>query len=447
MELELRRISVVGLGKLGLPLAACFAWRGFATIGLDVDSSKLQAVRQGVSTIYEPRLQEIMQASGGRLAATDDYEKTVMDSDVTFIIVPTPSEAGGGFSLQYVLEAAQHLGDALRKKSAYHLVVLTSTVLPGSTDKELKPLLEKRSGKQCIRDFGLCYNPEFVALGSVIHNLLNPDFILIGESDAQAGSMLAGLYKRFCANNPPVARMNFVNAELTKLSLNTYVTTKISFANTLARICERLPGADVNIVTAALGLDSRIGGRYLKGAVGYGGPCFPRDNLALANFSRSVNVPATLAEATDVINRQQVQWLLELIKGYLPPEGKVGILGLAYKPHSDVVEEAQGLLLAQALVKEGIGVIAFDPVAMDNARQVLDTSVTLAVSLQECIQKTEVVVVITPWEEFKQVSSKEFSGHKRPCVLIDCWRILERMEQVSDIIYVPLGIGSLNTRR
>ena len=120
-----------------------------------------------------------------------------------------------------------------------------------------------------------------------------------------------------------------------------------------------------------MGLDSRIGGRYLKGAVGYGGPCFPRDNLALANFSRSVNVPATLAEATDVINRQQVQWLLELIKGYLPPEGKVGILGLAYKPHSDVVEEAQGLLLAQALVKEGIGVIAFDPVAMDNARQVL----------------------------------------------------------------------------
>lgn len=447
MELELRRISVVGLGKLGLPLAACFAWRGFATIGLDVDSSKLQAVRQGVSTIYEPRLQEIMCALGGRLAATDDYEKTVMDSDVTFILVPTPSEAGGGFSLQYVLEVAQHLGDALRKKSAYHLVVLTSTVLPGSTEKELRPLLEKRSGKQCIRDFGLCYNPEFVALGSVIHNLLNPDFILIGESDTQAGSMLAGLYKRFCENSPSVARMNFVNAELTKLAVNTYVTTKISFANTLARICERLPGADVDVVTAALGLDSRIGGRYFKGAIGYGGPCFPRDNLALANFSRSVNVPATLAEATDSFNRQQVQWLLELIKGYLPPEGKVGILGLAYKPYSDVVEEAPGLLLAQALVKEGIGVIAFDPVAMDNARQVLDTSVTLAVSLQECIQKTEVVVVITPWEEFKQVSSKEFSGHKQPCVLIDCWRILERMEQVPDIIYVPLGIGSLNTGR
>lgn len=446
MESEVRRISVVGLGKLGLPLAVCFAGKGFPTIGLDVDSLKIQSINQGVSPIYEPGLQEIMVVSCGRLTATGDYEKMVMNSEVTFIVVPTPSDKQDNFSLQYVLEAVKHIGEVLRKKSAYHLVVLSSTVMPGSTENQLKPLLEAHSHKRCGEDFGLCYNPEFVALGSVIHDLLNPDFILIGESDVQAGSILAGLYRRVCENNPSVVRMNFVNAELTKLAVNTYVTTKITFANTLARICECLPGADVDVITSALGLDSRIGGKYLKGAIGYGGPCFPRDNLALATFTRSVGLSATLAEATDTFNRQQVQWIVELVKSYLPPGGKVGILGLTYKPNSDVVEKAQGLLLAQALTNEGIAVVAFDPVGMDSARQVLNAPVIFAVSTEECIQKADVVVVTTPWEEFKQLSSQEFTRHNQPCVLIDCWRVLEKMKQVPGIIYVPLGIGGLNRR-
>lgn len=446
MKFELRRISVVGLGRLGLPLAACFAWKDFSVIGLDVDSRKVKAVNKGVSPIYEPGLQDIISASQGRLTATQDYTKAVMDSDVTFILVPTPSEKDNTFSLQYVIGVVEQVGEAIRDKPSYHLVVLTSTVMPGATENELKPLLEARSNKRCGENFGLCYNPEFVALGSVVHDLLNPDFILIGGSDSNSGSILANLYRRFCENNPPVVRMSLINAELTKLALNTYITTKITFANSLACICERLPGADVDVVTSALGLDSRIGRKYLKGTIGYGGPCFPRDNLALIALARSLGVAAILAQATSDFNQQQVFRLKEIIKGHLSKDSKVGILGLAYKPNSDVVEEAQGVLLAQALVNDGVTVIVYDPVAIDNARPVLDNSVIFALSAEECIHKSDIVIVTTPWEEFKQLSSMEFARPNQPRVLIDCWRLFDNTKQEDGIIYVPLGVGDFKRR-
>lgn len=446
MEKGLRRISVVGLGKLGLPLAACFAGKGFSVIGLDEDSSKVKAVNEGISLIYEPGLQDIIRASQSRLRATQDYVEAVIDSDVTFILVPTPSGKDDTFSLQYVIGVVEQVGEAIRDKPGYHLVVITSTVMPGATQKELKPLLEARSNKRCGKDFGLCYNPEFVALGSVVHDLLNPDFILIGESDSNSGSILSNLYRHFCENNPPMARMSLINAELTKLALNSYITTKITFANSLACICERLPGADADVVSSALGLDSRIGRKYLKGAIGYGGPCFPRDNLAFIALARSLGLAAILAQATSDFNQQQVFRLKEIIKGHLSQDSKVGILGLAYKPNSDVVEEAQGVLLAQALVNDGVTVIAYDPVAMDNARPVLGNSVNFASSVKELIYKSDIVIVTTPWDEFKKISYIEFARPNQPRVLIDCWRLFDNMKREDGIIYVALGVGGLNRR-
>jgi UDPglucose 6-dehydrogenase len=438
---ELRRISVVGLGKLGAPLAACFAWRGFPTIGVDVDARKIQTLNQGIAPIYEPRLQDLLNTCQERLTATEDYEKAVMNSDVTFIVTPTPSDNHGGFSPRYVLEAAERIGDALRQKPAYHLVVLTATVMPGTTQGELKTQLEMCSGKKCSSDFGLCYSPEFIALGSVIHDFLNPDFILIGESDPCAGQMLSDLYKSVCVNDPPVARMNFVNAELTKLAVNTYVTMKITFANMLARICERLQDANVDAVTSALGLDNRIGRKYLKGAIGYGGPCFPRDNIALTTLARAVGAPAKLAEATDVVNRQQVEWLATLVKSCLPELGKVGILGLAYKPESEVVEESQGLLLAQALANAGVTVVAYDPVATENAQRALNGLVTLASSMDECIQQADVVAVTTPWKEFKRITAVQLARGNPQRVLIDCWRIFKESQFDGVVQYLPLGVA------
>lgn len=437
------RVTVIGLGKLGAPLAACLASKGFQVIGVDVSERAVAAINSGKAPVFEPGLDELIDEAHANLSATLDHEEAVRASDATFILVPTPSEGDGSFSNRFVIEAATAVGQALRAKDEYHVVVVTSTVMPGTTDNEVIPALEAASGKRCGEHFGVCYNPEFIALGSVIRDMLNPDAILIGESDSTAGDLLQSIYVRLCDNAPPVSRMNLVNAELTKLSVNTFVTTKITFANFLARLCERLPDADVDVVTSALGLDSRIGRKYLTGAIGYGGPCFPRDNKALSWLADAVDVPATLARATDASNDEQIPQLVRLVTSKLRSGGTVGVLGLSYKPDTDVIERSQGVELALALVREGIRVVAWDPASLANAAKELgDSPVRLSGSVEECIRDSDVLVLTTPWQEFLGIpaQSLERAGEKR--VVIDCWRVLdaEKYRDVAD--YVPLGVGS-----
>ncbi len=442
----LKSISVMGLGKLGSPLAACFAARGFRVTGVDLDKSKVDAINRGVPPVHEPGLAELIQESEGRLSATEDVEAAVRGSEATFIVVNTPSEPGGGFSLRYVLPTLETIGKTLRTKTGFHLVVLTSTVMPGSTGGDVKSTLERTSGKTCGKHFGLCYSPEFIALGSVIRDFYFPDFLLIGESDAQSGDILAEIYRRTCKNTPFVARMNFINAEITKLAVNTYITTKISYANMIARLCERLPEADANVVTNALGLDTRIGPRYLKGAVSYGGPCFPRDNRALAALAARVGASSGLAEATDLFNRAQIKSLAELVRGHYSGNGAIGILGLTYKPDTDVVEEAFGLLLAQELSAANIPVVVYDPSADAVRAFGQNKMVRCAASARECIAQSDVVVLATPWQEFREVPAEQWTRHNPPRAVIDCWRVLSHLDGVDGVRYVRLGFGGAAER-
>jgi UDPglucose 6-dehydrogenase len=435
------RLAIVGLGKLGAPMAAAFADKGHTVTGVDLNPGFVHAINQGRAPVDEPGLNDLIRKNSERLRATTDYAEAIADSDVTFIIVPTPSEADGAFSLRHVLGAAESVGAALRSKSKYHLVVLSSTVMPGSTEGALLPALERASGKRCGEDFGLCYNPEFIALGSVIRDMLNPDLILIGEFDARSGEIVEDLHRGVCESRPMIARMNFVNAELTKLSVNTFVTTKISYANMLAQVCETLPGADVEVVTRALGCDGRIGGKYLKGALGYGGPCFPRDNIAFSTLARRHGAPATLAEATDALNRQQVPRLAQLILDCLPPGGIAGIAGLAYKPDTDVIEESQGLLLAKYLLARDVKVAVFDPKAMDNARSVLVGKVTFEPSIEQCARTSDVLAITTAWNEFRSLSPEALRSVNRRKTVIDCWRMLPRADFETTAEYVTLGLG------
>ena len=435
------RISVVGLGKLGACMAACIASKGHTVIGVDLSPSTVGLVNSGQPPVVEPGLGDRMSEARARLAATDDYDEAIRKSEITFIVVPTPSENHGAFSLRHVREAALGIGRALRKKSTYHLVVLTSTVLPGSSEYGVLPLLERESGKRCGEDFGFCYGPEFIALGSVIRDFLNPDFVLVGESDDRAGDLLAGLYQSICDNHPPIARMSLVNAELTKISINTFVTMKITFANMLAAMCEQLPGGDIDQVTAGLGLDSRIGPRYLKGALGYGGPCFPRDNLALAYLARELGQTAPLAEATDEYNRTIVDRLAERITTFANHGSKVAILGLAYKPDTCVVEESQGLQLAARLAIKGLKIMVYDPLALENARRILGNAVHYAGSLEECVQKAEVLVIANPDREFARIHTEQLT--LRPGqIVFDAWRSLRRrFVDNGSVSYFPLGVG------
>jgi UDPglucose 6-dehydrogenase len=435
-------VGVVGLGKLGAPMVACFANKGFVVVGADVNAAVVEAVNDGRAPVFEPELAERLAAGRQNVTATTDTGATVGSTDATFVVVPTPSDADGGFSLRYVLPACEQIGQALREKSGYHLVVLTSTVMPGATDGPVRATLEEASGKRCGVDFGLCYSPEFIALGSVIRDFLNPDFLLVGESDARAGDLLADIYSRVVENDAPVARMSFVNAELAKLSVNTFITTKIAFANMLARVCEQMPGADVDVVTGALGRDSRIGSKYLRGAVSYGGPCFPRDTVAFAALANAVGAPAHVAEATDQLNRDGIRRLADLVRRHLPEGGTAAVLGLSYKPNTDVIEEAPGLLLAQTLVENGVAVVAYDPLALPAVERALGANVAYAESSADAVRMADVIVVTTAWSEFGELQPKLFARDGAPRTLIDCWRQLSAERFDGAATYVALGEGA-----
>lgn len=437
-----QRISVVGLGKLGACMAAAIASKGFNVIGVDVSAQTVDALNRGLAPVVEPGLQSLIDGNRPRLSATCSHLDAILSSDITFFVIPTPSEEDGGFSLQYALEAARECGKALAAKAGYHLFVLTSTVLPGATQYGVLPALEETSGKRCGQDFGLCYSPEFIALGTVVRDFLNPDFVLIGQSDDRAGSGLERFVKRVCDNDPPVKRMSFVNAELTKIAVNTFVTTKITFANMLAAICEELPGGDVDVVTSALGLDSRIGSRYLRGGMGYGGPCFPRDNRALACLARKVGQEALLANCTDTLNQQLSLRLFERIRSHIQPGMSTTVLGTSYKPGSNVVEESQPLLLAARLAEAGIRVTVFDPVAMENTRRLLGDRVNYADNLASAVASADAVIIANPDPAFLQLRASHFPTRTQPIVVIDCWRALNGVFSHADHVkYVRMGVG------
>jgi UDPglucose 6-dehydrogenase len=435
------KACVIGLGKLGSPLAACLASKGLTVVGVDNDPLKVSAINHGQPPVHEPGLGELLAQAQGRLTAVTDVEAAICEADISFIVVSTPSDPAGGFSLRYVEPVCQAIGRALSARTKYHVVCLTSTVMPGTTGGAVREILAKASGKRVGADFGLCYSPEFIALGSVIRDFLNPDMLLIGESDAHAGDFLQSLYAQVCENKPTLARMSFVNAEITKLAVNTYVTTKISYANMLARICEQLPGANVDVITSALGLDTRIGPKYLKGAVSYGGPCFPRDNLALAQLARQLGVPPDLAQAVDRFNRAQILWLADLVQHQT--EGTAGILGLTYKAGTDVVEEAAGFLLAKELVSRGVKVMAFDPAYHQNSRGPAIEKLGFAPSALDCIRESDVVVLATSWPEFSGIASAQWArtAHQKPRIVIDCWRALKFLRDEPGVQYLALGLG------
>jgi len=439
----MKSISVVGIGKLGFPIVACLASKGYGVIGVDVDSKIVESVNQRKPLIYEPNLVELLEKQGD-LSATSDYRYAVENSYITFIVVPTPSQEDGSFSTKYVESAIKQIAIGLKDKNSFHIVVITSTVLPGATEDVIKPLLERVSGKKCGVDFGLCYSPEFIALGSVIRDFLNPDVILIGESDTRSGESLSEVYHTVCDNNPPIVRTTIRNAELAKISLNAYVTMKISFANTISELCEQIPGGDSESVSRLLGLDSRIGSKYLSGALAYGGCCFPRDNRAFSSVARMLGCEARLSEATDEENDHQNDRIVELVKQRLGGiKGKeIAILGLSFKPNTDVIEESASIKIAESLLREGAKLSVYDPASMENTLNILgEHGIKYADSAKECLQDTEFCILATPWNEFKNLTPNDFITTMTHPVLLDCWRIFDKVEFSGKMEYMAIGLN------
>ena len=437
---EIKNVSVIGLGKLGLCIAACLADKGYQVTGVDIDKRKIEQINSGNNPIEETGLTELIKTCKANLEITNDYSEGIKNSQITFVVVATPSEADGSFSNEQLEEALKEIARVIKEEDEYHLVVITSTVMPGTTEHVARFILEDVSGKKCGIGFGLAYNPEFIALGSVIHDVLNPDFILIGEVNKKDGEILEEMYKKICENNPPVARMSPMNAEIAKIALNCYVTMKISFANSLASICEQVEGADADVITNAIGMDSRIGRKYLRGGLGYGGPCFPRDNIAFGALARKVGVKPKLAEMVDEVNRDQVKRIVEIARSQLKPESKVSILGLSYKPSTSVVEDSQAIDITESLLRSGYRVTVYDPMALGNAQSVFGDEVDYADSAEDCLKDSELCIITTRWEEFKALDRKTLKQKMKKAIVLDCWGLIEKND-LNGVKYIALGRG------
>jgi UDPglucose 6-dehydrogenase len=402
MMSSIRTASVCGLGKLGACIAATLAARGFDVVGVDIDREKVKKINEGLAPVDEPLLAETICAGRSRIRATVDPRETVA-TDVTFFIPPSPSLPDGSFSNEFLLKAMQPVAKAMKDAGKRnHLFVCSSTTTPGAMDAVLIPMLERELGGIRGRDFGVCYNPEFIALGDVINGLLDPDLVLIGESDPQSGAALEQLYEKYNRNSSRIARMSIVSAELTKISLNSYITMKISFTNQLRLIAARHPQADIHAILDALGSDSRIGKKYLRAGLSYGGPCFPRDNRLLAYTARQVGLEAPLAEASDRVNERTKHELVEKVQQMVGPGDTVAVLGVTYKPNTYITEEAAGLFLAQQLKRRGYRVLIHDFAATPANSPSLH-EFELISSLEEFRNRpgVKLAIICCPWPQYR----------------------------------------------
>ncbi len=416
-------ISSIGLGKLGLCSAVCFASKGHRVIGVDSNGQHIDALNSGQCPIDEPGLTDLLDGCRQRMEFTTDCGYAVRNSDLTLITVPTPSNPDGRFSNAYVETVLDRIGPALKAKDTFHVVGIVSTVMPGTCEAVFKPTLEKLTGKTCGRDFGLIYNPEFVALGSVLHDFLHPDVLLIGASDDRSTQVAEQLYECVVESRAYCATMNLTNAEITKLSLNCYVTMKISFANELAAICEKIPGADVDVTTAAIGADSRVGRKYLTGGLGFGGPCFPRDNLAFQRCAEDAGVEIHLSPNVVRVNVNVVDRLLTMVQEHAPAGSTVTLFGLSYKPGTHVVEESQPVMLAEKLLEAGYVVRMHDPKAAQGASDMLQGRGTFCDDPYAAAAGASVVVMLTNWPEYRQLDINRLEEQAGAVpLLIDCWR-------------------------
>lgn len=427
------KISVVGLGKLGSSMVAGFAEAGIEVIGYDINADLVKALNNGEAPVHETDLQNYISKNRTMIKATNSLERAILDSSITFVVVPTPSNPDGSFTSSYAKTAFKNIGEALGSKAEYHTIVMTSTVLPGVTRTLLIPELEKASGKKCGSEFGVCYNPEFIALGSVIRDFLNPDFYLLGEFDSRSGDSLEAVHRRVSQNKAPVRRMTIENAELAKIALNSFVTMKISFANTLSDICSNIIGGDVDVVTEAIGTDTRIGKKYLKGGMGFAGPCFPRDNVALAYFAEKLNCDGSLLAANHIYNEQFSEKTADRISEIMINEKSIGILGLAYKPKSYITEQSCGLKIAKRMRHKSVEVYAFDPLSdLINTDEVSD--INIVPSIEELLRKCETIVICNADPEFSKIYDLDIHDKQ----VVDMWRAFPELENKVKS-YIPNG--------
>jgi UDPglucose 6-dehydrogenase len=432
-------VAIVGAGYVGLVTGLCLAERGHQVRCVDVDASKISQLERGVLPLHEAGVGELLARHlGNRFFPTLDVDDAVARSQITLIAVGTPFE-DGAISLKYVGEAAAAVGVALARRPDYHVVVVKSTVVPGTTDDFVRPILERTSGKKCVTDFGLGMNPEFLREGEAVDDFFNPDRIVLGAVDGRTLTVMEELYCSF--QGVTLIRTNPSTAEMIKYASNALLATLISFSNEIGNACVAANDVDVVDVLAAVHLDKRItsidsqGNRiapgitsYLKAGCGFGGSCFPKDLRALIRWGEEKKIGGHVLSAVLETNEQQPGQVISLLKRHFSSlRGvRVAVLGLAFKPGTDDIRESPALRVIRDLTMEGARVAAYDPVAVPATRRVLrPLAVEFATSLSDVLQAVDAVVLLTAWPEFQELP-RLLSTFPQPPVVVDGRRVLDK---------------------
>ncbi len=432
------------MGYVGLCTAAAFASRGIRTIGIDIDEGRVEQIRRGKAPLHEPQLDTMLKKAVKKklLDATSEIS-VAANTNTTFLTVGTPSQPDGSIDLSHIKNATEDLGNALSDKSGYHLVVVKSTVVPGTTNGTVKRFLEQSSRKTIGSELGLCANPEFLKEGTAIDDALHPDKIVIGSNDKRSASELTKLYRRFYGSKlPPVIMTSPEAAELVKYASNAFLATKVSFINTIANIAEQIPGVDVGTIAEAIGLDPRIGPQFLKAGPGYGGSCFHKDLQALINYSQNKNYDPLLFRATEETNEQQasrVVVLAEKLLGSLSSK-RVAVLGLSFKKDTDDIREAASIRVINHLKKKGAQVVAYDPMAIPNTKKKLLDQIDYAENAHSALKGADCAIIMTEWNHIRKLKAKDFQAYMKTPNIVDARRIYNP-EEFSGLNYLSIGLG------
>ncbi|WP_336001815.1 UDP-glucose 6-dehydrogenase AglM [Halorientalis halophila] len=423
-------VSVVGSGYVGTTIAACFADLGHEVTTIDVDEAVVDAINDGEAPIHEPGLDPLVSAYGGdRLRATTDYD-AVADTDVTFLALPTPANDDGSIDTSIMEAGAESVGEAIADKDGYHLVVVKSTVVPGTTEDVLTPLLEEASGKTAGEEFGVAVNPEFLREGTAVDDFMEPDKIVVGtDGDDRALDLLAEIYEPLVLQwDVPVFETGQREAEMIKYANNGFLAAKVSLINDIGNVCKEY-GVDAYEVAEAIGLDDRIGERFLRSGVGWGGSCFPKDTSAIIQHARDAGYEPRMLEAAVEVNDRQPERLLSLLDDHVDVDGeRVAVLGLAFKPGTDDIRNSRAIPVIEGLRERGAEVVGYDPVAAPEMAERFP-DIEYADSAAAALEGASGAVVVTDWDEFATLDS-EFDAMAEP-VVVDGRRVVEPHEGIT----------------
>jgi UDPglucose 6-dehydrogenase len=408
------KITVVGTGYVGLVTGTCLAETGNHVCCVDIDERKVNKLRNGQVTIYEPGLEKLFERNlkEERLSFTTDLREGLEDSEIVFLALPTPPGEDGSADLQYVLGVAEHIGRLL---TDYKIIIDKSTVPVGTAEKVYAAIARNYNG-----EFDVVSNPEFLREGVAVEDFMKPDRIVIGTTSERAQKLLTELYGPYVRQGNPIIFMDERSAELTKYAANAFLATKISFMNEIAQICERL-GADVDMVRKGIGSDERIGKRFLFPGIGYGGSCFPKDVKALVYSAKEVKYEFQILNAVTEVNEKQKSHLVTKIRRYFGDlKGKhFAIWGLAFKPNTDDIREAPALEIMNTLLAEGATVSAFDPEAMNNVKNIMGDRISFADTQYDCLENADALIIATEWNEFRTPDFEKMTGLLKDAVIFD----------------------------